>query len=152
MSAVPYLGIRQDDDANDPLIATMSEQNSLNLGNASHVTLSSISQIEPECESLSAVEAKQNQKSQEKKRHSTASKDKKYKCNKCEYSTNNHGHFDNHLRVHSEDKPFKCTEPGCNKRFKRKQHLTSHLRMHSGEKPFVCHFGGCQATFRHQET
>ncbi|KAJ0394399.1 hypothetical protein P43SY_000100 [Pythium insidiosum] len=35
-------------------------------------------------------------------------------------------------------RPFACTEPGCNQRFKRKFTLKEHIKTHTGEKPFVC--------------
>ena len=44
--------------------------------------------------------------------------------------------FDNHVRVHTNQRPFVCSV--CDKGFKQKSHLTEHERIHSGQKPFTC--------------
>ncbi|XP_035234276.1 zinc finger protein GLIS3-like isoform X3 [Stegodyphus dumicola] len=64
-----------------------------------------------------------------------------------------------HMRVHSGDKPHKCTYAGCTKAFSRLENLKIHLRSHTGERPFTCTFPGCSKTFsnssdrtKHQKT
>lgn len=41
-----------------------------------------------------------------------------------------------------------CTHPGCKKQFDRKYNLKCHLRIHSNEKPYRCHHAHCTRSFR----
>uniref|UniRef100_A0A8C6Y4U0 GLIS family zinc finger 3 n=1 Tax=Naja naja TaxID=35670 RepID=A0A8C6Y4U0_NAJNA len=64
-----------------------------------------------------------------------------------------------HMRVHSGEKPNKCTFDGCKKAFSRLENLKIHLRSHTGEKPYLCQHQGCHKAFsnssdraKHQRT
>lgn len=64
-----------------------------------------------------------------------------------------------HMRIHSGEKPNKCTFSGCTKAFSRLENLKIHLRTHTGEKPYVCQYDGCNKSFsnssdrsKHQKT
>ncbi|XP_065834651.1 zinc finger protein GLIS3-like [Oscarella lobularis] len=64
-----------------------------------------------------------------------------------------------HMRVHSGEKPNKCTFDGCTKAFSRLENLKIHMRSHTGEKPYVCQAPGCNKAFsnssdraKHQRT
>jgi len=53
-----------------------------------------------------------------------------------------------HIRVHTNERPYRCTEKNCDKTFKRQDHLRDHKYTHMKEKPFVCpdcNKGFCQA-------
>ncbi|XP_061733239.1 zinc finger protein GLIS3 [Nerophis ophidion] len=64
-----------------------------------------------------------------------------------------------HMRIHSGEKPNKCTFKGCKKAFSRLENLKIHLRSHTGEKPYLCQHPGCFKAFsnssdraKHQRT
>ncbi|KAL7329387.1 hypothetical protein PS15p_207494 [Mucor circinelloides] len=52
-----------------------------------------------------------------------------------------------HYRIHTNDRPFQCTEPYCGKRFIQRSALTVHLRTHSGERPHMCEEPTCRKSF-----
>lgn len=46
-----------------------------------------------------------------------------------------------------EARQYTCREPGCARRFKRREHLKRHAITHTGERLFACSFGGCERIF-----
>lgn len=53
----------------------------------------------------------------------------------------------NHVRVHTNEKPFVCKAENCGRLFARSENLRIHMRVHSGEKPFKCPHPGCGKSF-----
>jgi general transcription factor IIIA len=55
------------------------------------------------------------------------------------------------MRSHNKERPFACSEPGCDKTFPRKDHLQRHVKnAHSDpviERTFTCDWQGCGKSF-----
>ncbi|XP_067825297.1 P43 5S RNA-binding protein-like [Heptranchias perlo] len=52
-----------------------------------------------------------------------------------------------HLTVHTGQRPYKCDQEDCQKTFTRKSHLQRHTRQHLGLKQFRCTAMGCTEAF-----
>ncbi|XP_062207813.1 lysine-specific demethylase JMJ705-like [Phragmites australis] len=59
-----------------------------------------------------------------------------------------HKYLLQHRKVHTDDRPLKCSWKGCNMAFKWTWARTEHMRVHTGDRPYVCHEPGCEQTFR----
>lgn len=56
-----------------------------------------------------------------------------YRCEVCRKLFNKNYNLRAHSRLHTGERPFKCTAPGCEKSFLWKSSLTSHLAAHRKE-------------------
>ncbi|XP_064598323.1 uncharacterized protein LOC135464734 [Liolophura sinensis] len=61
-------------------------------------------------------------------------------CNFCGKSFKTVNSLNQHVRVHTNERPFECKE--CGKAFRRTSTLFEHMRIHGGEKRFLCSICG----------
>ncbi|KAM9364423.1 uncharacterized protein KZ484_010678 [Pholidichthys leucotaenia] len=84
------------------------------------------------------------------KTHESKSPDSKanFDCHICGKQIPCQSNLQNHMRVHTGERPYSCHY--CGKCFKLKGHMTEHIRTHTGEKPFSCHI--CDKSFNRGST
>lgn len=68
--------------------------------------------------------------------------------NDCLKSFNRRARLAEHLRSHTNSRPFKCNHDGCTKDFLRDSHLKHHIKSaHTNVRDYICSWDGCGKSF-----
>ncbi|OCL04932.1 hypothetical protein AOQ84DRAFT_323679 [Glonium stellatum] len=73
-----------------------------------------------------------------------------YHCpyNGCGRSFNRPCRLAEHIRTHTNERPFVCSQDGCTKSFRRDAHLKRHvISAHSENRKYACDWNGCEKKF-----
>ena len=68
----------------------------------------------------------------------TAKQNKRFPCEVCGKIFNERGNLQVHLRVHTNERPYKCRYPGCPRNFTTIGNRNDHERRHTKDKPYKC--------------
>uniref|UniRef100_A0A8C5PAB5 Zinc finger protein 407 n=1 Tax=Leptobrachium leishanense TaxID=445787 RepID=A0A8C5PAB5_9ANUR len=79
-------------------------------------------------------------------------RERKFSCTLCDRSFRERWALNNHMKLHTGEKPFKCTWPTCHYSFLTASAMKDHYRTHTGEKSFLCDLCGFAGGTRHALT
>lgn len=65
-------------------------------------------------------------------------KETNFFCHICGKRTFHKANLQNHLKTHSNERPYQCSIPGCEKRFKLRGQVLQHELTHGTEKNYTC--------------
>lgn len=54
----------------------------------------------------------------------------KFQCEVCKKSLASRQNLKEHMFIHTREKPYSCTEPGCYMSFRQGTHLSAHKKLH----------------------
>lgn len=104
----------------DKDLLTMVEFNpNQDVGNGAAVGESSLDRSQPSTSSVVQEQSKRKG-------------NKRFNCESCEYGSDKHDHFREHLKIHDGVKPFKCD--CCGHAFRRRGNLIRHFKIHVRQK------------------
>lgn len=79
--------------------------------------------------------------------HKLPSRYRPYRCKQCNKGFKSRGAVTFHMRIHLNERPFKCDIDNCDKSFKQKSNLLQHISsVHECNKPYTCTL--CQRQFK----
>ncbi|UXI18016.1 WD-repeat protein [Sarcoptes scabiei] len=65
----------------------------------------------------------------------------------CDAVFSNKSSMNNHMRIHTNERPYQCDWHDCGKWFRLKETLKRHIKLHQGYRPHICPFDNCDQSF-----
>ncbi|KAF9898778.1 hypothetical protein BX616_003622 [Lobosporangium transversale] len=141
-----------------PAFTTGDENDVMDVSTAATAEADSDTEMEADDETVFSLKKRKKNRLTSKTTDQRRRKEKAPKVYTCEYPGCNHGkpfkrlfNLQQHLKTHSQVKPFQCDAPGCVYASIRRGDLKRHLRGHTGETPYGCPVENCMMRFQRVE-